>query len=137
MTDPDFLWKLLAALSLIGNLILLWRKIGGGAEKRQISPDPLNVREADRFVTEKEILPIQRHLETHDKDVERLGKEIQANYNTLMKTDAEGRSRLHHEINAVASDVSAIKSTIGPLSNQMTDMTRALGRVEGILQQHN
>ena len=137
MTDADFLWKLLAAISLLGNLLLLWRKMGGKAEKRQIGPDPLNVREADRFVTEKELKPICEHLELHDKNIDGLRRELQANYNTLMTSDAEGRARLHQKIDTVVADVSQMKGIIEPLKGIQERFARDVGRLEGILQRHN
>jgi len=141
MTDADFFWKLIAGLSMLANFLgaiaLLWNRVSGKSEAREIKNDPLNVREADRFITEKELAPLQEQVDGHADEIAELRKTAQDNFNKIKRDEAEGRSRLHTEINAVATDVSAIKSTVSPLTAQVAEITRSLGRVEGVLQQHN
>ena len=129
MTDADFTYQLIIAGSGVANAILVWRHFFGKAEKRQIQ-DPLNVREADRFVTEKEIKPLKERVDGHDEAIAEIRKDAQANFNAVMKSDAEGRSRLHKEISIVALDVASIKDTVEPLKNLPERIARDIGIIK-------
>lgn len=136
ISDPDFLWKLLAALSVLGNFILIAQKLLGKPTPQRIQ-DPLNVREADRYVTEKELLPLQDRVDGHDDAIAALRKEAQSNYNTLMTSDAKARSLIHQEINALSNKVSNMQGVIQPFEGLAQQLTRDIGRLEGILQRTN
>lgn len=141
MTDADFFWKLIAGLSMLANflgaLALLWRRVSGKPEAREIKNDPLNVREADRFVTEKELKPLQDQVDGHSDDLAALRKEVQSNYNTLMTSDAKARSIIHQEINGLSNKISKMQGVIEPFEGLAQQLTRDIGRLEGILQRRN
>ena len=136
MTDAEFTYQLIAAGSLIGNALLVWKTLRGGKEKREITPDPLNVRKAERFVTEDEHEALADRVDGHEAELAAIRDRMQGNYNTLMKSEAEGRSRLHHQINALAEDVAAIKAAQEPLKTLPAEFNRAIGRIEGVLQRN-
>lgn len=137
MTDADFLWKLIAALSVLGNLILLWQKVGGKVEKRELVPNTLSIRQADQFVTEKGLEPLQAQVDKHTSEIDGLRRDLQANYNSIMKSEAEGRSRLHKEINDIGKDMSAVKASMKTLEGLPERLARDIGILFGTLQKHD
>jgi len=119
ISDADFTYKLLIALSLLGNLILLWWKFSGKAETRTIAPNPLNVRAATEFVTTDHCALSHRNFE------ERLDR-VEKNIRELFQLQR-----------GMAETVAEFKGTVEPLKDLATKFSRDVGRLEGILQKTN
>lgn len=134
MTDAEFTYQLIAVGSLLGNAVLLWRALRGGSEKREITPDPLNVRKAERFVTEDEHQALVDRVDRHDKEFRDIRGKMESNYNALMKSEAEGRSRLHHEINEVNKQLAGIAAVVEGLKGLPERISRDVGMLFGQLQ---
>lgn len=118
ISDPDFLWKLLAALSVLGNFILLAIRLFGKPTPQRIQ-DPLNVQKATEFVTTDHCNLAHRNFEDR---LERVEKNIRELF-TLQRQAAE--------------TVAEFKGTVEPLKNLATKFSQDVGRLEGILQRTN
>lgn len=136
MTDAEFIYMGLGAASVLGNAILGWRVMLGKKEKREISPDPLNIQKAPRSITSTEFDPLVEIVKGHGEDIGELKEKISSEVGRVLKTEAEARSRLHEKFNALAADVSAIKSSLKPLENLPSEFNRAIGRIEGVIQRN-
>lgn len=131
MTDADYLWKLLAALSLLGNLVLLARQVFGRAEKREVSPSPLPVTKADKFVLEETHDALVERVDGHDKELRAIRDKMESNYNAIMTAEARGRRELHQEINEVNKQLAGIAAIVEGLKGLPERIARDVGILFG------
>ena len=54
MSDPEFLWKLIAIAAIAGNLVIVLRKVFGKPEDTTISNSPLMVQKHEEWVSRRE-----------------------------------------------------------------------------------
>jgi hypothetical protein len=117
------LWVMCAAVIL--NLIVSWRKASGQSEAREISPQPLRVREdldpAEREHNHPELITASQCRAEHEKDRSALSdavsgiRDIFAQHNK----DAEARaSHLHDRIDPIAKEVATVS---GRLNDHLED----------------
>lgn len=74
--SPDFIYKLIAGLSLLANFVLLVSKFRGGGERREITNDPLVVKPSDKFTSQGSF---NKHLELDRHEHTKLWDEIAKN----------------------------------------------------------
>jgi chromosome segregation ATPase len=117
MSDADFLWKLIAAVSTVGGLVLLVLKIRGGGELRTINPQPLIIKLAEQFASKEELL----RLEESVKSVERRISDMPRELNHVVEVID---SKLENKLDKIQHRMETVGTTLSELS-------RAIGRLEG------
>jgi hypothetical protein len=69
-------------------------------------------------------------VEKIEADVDDLRDTITANYNSLMKSNVESRSRMHAEINTMGQNLAEFRGVV----DQLKGVTKDIGLLYGILQ---
>lgn len=134
--DPKFIYQLMLGLSMLGNFALMAMKFLGKPEKREITPNPVPIIHAERYVTEEKHRALELRVDGHDEEISGLHDKIEEKTSDILRKEAEARSRLHEKINTVASDVSSIKASLKPLEHLPSEFSRAIGRIEGAIQRN-
>lgn len=107
MTDASLLWKLIALAAIIGNLIILGRKLFGKIDSRLIANSPLLIQEQQEWITRRE------HASNHSA--------FEARIATL-----EHRFDLSHA--GFKKDLAELRETS---ARNHSEIMRAIGRLEG------
>ena len=111
------LWVMCAAVIL--NLVVTWRKASGQSEAREISPQPLRVREdldpADREHEHPELITASQCRAEHEQDRRAISVAVSGIRDMFEQhaKDAESRaSKIHARIDPVAQEVTAVKARL-------------------------
>jgi hypothetical protein len=111
-----FLGWLVNGLVTLGGLVVVYRKLSGQAEKREIAPQPLQVEATPSLITrgdcERQHKAEERFMASRFSALE--GRIIDLT-TSLERRNAEGEMRasgIHKRVDAVASDLAAVKGTL-------------------------
>ena len=111
------LWVLSAVVVL--QLIISWRKASGQSEAREISTQPLRVREdmdpADREHDHPELITATQCRQEHEQDRRALSVAVSGIRDMFEQhaKDAETRaSKIHGRIDPIAQEVTAVKARL-------------------------
>lgn len=106
----------LVALIQIGSLIVMWRKLSGAPESREITPQPLEVKPAADYMTRDACR--QMHAQTERWESEKfaaLERQLSSLTSALERRNSEGESRaskIHARIDSVVESVSEIRGQV-------------------------
>lgn len=120
LSPAVLLWTLLGVLLLVGNVISVWSWISGRTERRRIEPQPLEVAEAERFVTRRELENFQAGI------IERLNR-IEREIASIRDTDTEDRGELRDFMN---QGLARVHERIDDLPSQLIALLRNTGVIK-------
>lgn len=123
--DGDFILKLVASVSFLVNFFLLLGKLKGGAEKREITNDPLEVREKKVAASQKELTAhVQENHEEHRRlealmkdELRRIYDKLDSTRDTLMHAGDE-RER------ALSTSIDKMRGMVGELRGQVAEIAK-------------
>jgi hypothetical protein len=119
MTDPDFLWQLIAVSSVGLNAVILVRKLFGGAERRTID-QPLSVKPAEQYVT-REVCDLHHRdqatrLAGLERRIEGCENRFESLRRDLIDAGEQRAVKIHDRINDVLAVVSKLVGRIDEIT---------------------
>lgn len=116
MSSYNDIGLVLVALVQILSFGVLWRKLSGAPESREISPQPLEVKPAAEYMTRQSCR--EMHTQTERFESEKFGaieKQLSAMTAALERRNTEGEARaskIHSRIDAVVEAVAEVRGQV-------------------------
>jgi hypothetical protein len=111
-----FLGMLVNGLLSVGGLVVVYRKLCGAAEKRQIEPQPLLVRKDPEAVSPEDCArqhqAEERFMAVRFTAIENRLAELTATLERRNEAGEERASGIHKRVDAVAADLAGVKGVL-------------------------
>lgn len=119
--DPVEIGKLLILLSALGGIYLklqsAMRQMAGKGEGREITNNPLNTQAISRAATMEDVEAVARRVTKLEEQIVRNARTAEDTSHQLLQNIGELRDRIDDKLTTV--------------SDRLSEITRAVGRLEG------
>ena len=119
--DATTIGILILALGQLASIALTMKSLFG-AQRREISPNPLEVRPAAQYVTANDL---REHAKSNDQraaSLEETLKRVIARMDSLDRSDEARTSGLHHRLNVMSTNIATLAGRIAGMAGQPVAM---------------
>lgn len=111
--NPAFVGALVSGLAAILGLALLWKKLSGKSEPREISPQPLVVKQEPEFATKPELDALRVELMGRIADHERRNESDMGLIRQDLAVIRKGGDYVQRRVNGMANTLYSIAGKLG------------------------
>lgn len=114
--SPTFIGAVVSALAVILGLAVTWKKFSGKSEPREITPQPLAVKQAPEYAEKKELDALRVELIQRIVDHERRNETDMGLIRSELTILRHGSDNVQRRINNMASTLYSIAGKLGIVS---------------------